>query len=344
MRAVVAIGVSREDPLSCLAVAERPEPIVPPGWEVIEVRAAALNHHDLWSLRGVGVEEDHLPVTLGCDAAGVTADGREVIAHAVLGTPGPGLDETLAEDLHLLSERGIAGTLAERVAVPSRNLIAKPRTLSWVEAAALPTAYLTAYRMLFTRGGLRPGDSVLVQGAGGGVAAAAIILGAAAGLRVYATSRSPEKRARAVELGAKDCLEPGARLPERVDTVIETVGEATWGHSLRSLRPGGVVVVSGATTGSAPPAELSRVFWRQLSVVGSTMGTLDELRRLVAFLETSGARPVIDSEWMLDEAPQAFARLHDGTAFGKIVILPTADEIARLEAAFALAEAPSPRA
>jgi NADPH:quinone reductase-like Zn-dependent oxidoreductase len=338
MRAVVATATSRDDPLSCLAIADRPEPEPQPDWEVVEVRAASLNHHDLWTLRGVGVAEDHLPVTLGGDAAGVTADGREVIVHSVLGTPAVGQDETLAEDLHLLSERGVPGTLAQRVAVPRRNLVPKPPNLSWAEAACLPTAYLTAYRMLFTRARLRPGDRVLVQGAGGGVSTAAIVLGAAAGLVVYATSRSPEKRARAVELGARECVEPGSRLPERVDAVIETVGEATWGHSLRSLRPDGVVVVSGATTGSGPPAELSRIFWRQLSVIGSTMGTLDELRRLVSFLETTGARPVVDGEWPLERAPEAFARLHGGEAFGKIVVLPAADEIAELEEAFALAE------
>lgn len=341
MLAVVATGTSPDDPLSCLALAHRPEPDPPPGWEVVEVRAASLNHHDLWTLRGVGVHEDHLPVTLGGDAAGVTSDGREVIVHAVLGTPAPGEDETLAEDMHLLSERGVPGTLAARLAVPRRNMVPKPAGMSWSEAACLPTAYLTAYRMLFTRARLRPGDRVLVQGAGGGVATAAIVLGTAAGLTVYATSRSPAKRARALELGARDCLEPGARLPERVDAVMETVGEATWGHSLRSLRPGGVVVVSGATTGSSPPAELSRIFWRQIQVMGSTMGTLDELRRLVALMETTGARPVIDGEWPMERAAEAFARLHSGDAFGKIVVLPAADQIAELEEAFALAEAPA---
>lgn len=342
MRAVVARAFDRERPLSCLALADRPDPDPPPGWEVVQVRAASLNRHDLWTLAGVGVRPEHLPVVLGCDAAGTTADGREVIVHAVLGTPEPGRDETLAEDFHLLSERGVPGTLAERVAVPSRNLVPKPPTLNWPQAACLPTAYLTAYRMLFTKARLRPGDRVLVQGAGGGVATAAIVLGAAAGLVVYATSRSARKRERAVELGARACVEPGARLPERVDAVIETVGAATWGHSLRALRPGGAVVVAGATTGSAPPAELNRVFWRQLAIMGSSMGTREELERLLAFLDATGARPVIDSEWPLDQAAAAFARLESDEAFGKIVLLPTGDEIARLEAAFAMADAPAP--
>lgn len=322
MRAVLATSVNPDDPLAGLEVGEAPEPGAPPGWEVIEVRAAAANHHDIWTLRGVGVQPHMLPLVLGTDAAGVTSDGREVIAHAVLGSPGPSEDETLAADRHLFSEQGVPGTFAERLAVPSANLVPKPASLDFAEAACLPTAYLTAYRMLFTRGGLRPGDAVLVQGAGGGVATAAILLGAAAGLRVYATSRSQEKRARAEELGAHAALETGARLPERVDAVIETVGAATWGHSLRSLRPGGTVVVSGATSGGDPPAELARVFWRGLTVAGTTMGTLGELRALCGLVESAHIHPVIDSRHRIEDAPTALTRLVEGTAFGKVVLEP----------------------
>lgn len=322
MLAAVAARIDRDDPLAALALQEVAEPDPSEGWEIVEVRAAALNRHDWWTLRGVGVTDDLLPVVLGCDAAGVAADGREVVVHAVLSTAPPGEDETLAVDFHLLSERGVPGTLAPRVAVPSRNLVPKPPSLSFSEAACLPVAYLTAYRMLFTRAGLTPGRSVLVQGAGGGVATAAIVLGAAAGLTVYATSRSEAKRERALALGAAAAVEPGGRLPERVDAVVETVGRATWDHSLKSLRPGGVVVVSGATTGSDPPADLSRLFWRQLSVVGSSMGTRDELAALCATLQDTGARPVIDSEWPLERAPEAFDRLLSDDLFGKVVVIP----------------------
>ena len=320
--AAVCSRFSRDEPLSGLEVREIPEPKPPDGWEIVEVRAAALNHHDVWTLRGVGVTEDDLPVVLGTDAAGVTADGREVIVHAVLGSAGPGEDETLAADFHLFSERGVQGTLAQRIAAPSRNLVPKPASLSFAEAACLPTAYLTAYRMLFVRAGLEPGQSVLVQGAGGGVATAAILLGSAAGLTVYATSRSEEKRARAVELGAVAAIEPGGRLPVRVDAVIETVGKATWDHSLKSLKPGGTVVVAGATTGPDPSADLARVFWRQLSIVGSTMGTLAEFNRLCSFLGRTGVRPLIDSEYALTDAHAALARLESGSEFGKIVVVP----------------------
>ncbi len=322
MLAAVCARISSDAPIEGLEVREMPEPTPADGWEVIEVRAAALNHHDVWTLRGVGVTEDELPVVLGTDAAGVTADGREVIVHAVLGIARPGEDESLAEDFHVFSERGVHGTLAQRLAVPSRNLVPKPASLSFAEAACLPTAYLTAYRMLFSRAGLRPGQSVLVQGAGGGVATAAVLLGSAAGLTVYVTSRSAEKRVRALELGACAALEPGCRLPVRVDAVIETVGRATWDHSLKALRPGGTVVVAGATSGSDPPADLARLFWRQLSVVGSSMGTLGDLGRLCAFVEQAGVRPLVDSEYALVDARAAFMRLEAGAEFGKIVVVP----------------------
>jgi len=319
--AAVCARISKDEPLTGLELREIPDPDTTDGWEIVEVRAAALNQHDIWSLRGVGVTEESLPVVLGTDAAGVTADGREVVVHAVLGTAGPGEDETLAADFHLFSERGVQGTLAQRVPVPSRNLVPKPGFLSFAEAACLPTAYLTAYRMLFGRAHLQPGQSVLVQGAGGGVATAAILLGRAAGIAVYVTSRSEEKRARALELGAVGAIEPGGRLPVRVDAVLETVGKATWDHSLKSLRPGGTVVVAGATTGADPSADLARMFWRQLSVVGSSMGTIVELHRLCAFLEQTGIHPLVDSEHALADAPTAFARLEAGDEFGKIVVI-----------------------
>ncbi len=309
-----------DDPLSGLELADAPEPELPDGWELVHLRAAALNHHDLWTLRGVGVTEAELPIQLGTDAAGVTEEGREVVVHAVLSTAAEGEDETLAPDFHLFSERGVPGTFAERIAAPSRNLVEKPASLTFAEAACLPTAYLTAFRMLFVRADLKPGDTVLVQGAGGGVATAAILIGAAAGLTVYATSRSEERRARAVELGALEALEPGARLPVRVDAVLETVGKATWDHSLKSLRPGGTVVVAGATTGADPSADLARMFWRQLQVKGSSMGTIGELRAVCALLEERGVRPLVDSEVALDRAPEAFARLLAGEEFGKVVL------------------------
>jgi NADPH:quinone reductase-like Zn-dependent oxidoreductase len=322
MFAATAARANADDPLSALELGQRPEPEPPDGWTTVTVRAAALNHHDLWTLRGVGVDADRLPIVLGCDAAGIDDDDNEVVVHSVIGDPARGGgDETLDPRRSLLSESA-DGTFAERVAVPRRNLVPKPPELSFEQAACLPTAWLTAYRMLFAKADLQPGSTVLVQGAGGGVATALIMLGAAAGHRMWVTSRSPHKRERALEIGADQAFEPGARLPERVDAVMETVGEATWGHSLRSLRPGGRIVVSGATSGAAPPAELNRVFFLQLSVVGSTMGSRDELARLVRFCERTGVRPPIDRVLPLAEARDGFAAMASGDLFGKIVFAP----------------------
>ena len=319
MFAATAARISADNPLSGLELGERPDPAAPDGWVPVRVKAAALNHHDVWTLRGVGISADRLPIVLGCDAAGVDPDGNEVIVHAVLGDPDAGGgDETLDPRRSLLSER-YDGTFAGLVAVPRRNLVAKPAALTFEQAACLPTAYLTAYRMLFDRAGLEPGATILVQGAGGGVATALILLGRAAGFRVWATSRSEAKQARALELGADQAFESGARLPERVDAVMETVGEATWGHSLRSLKPGGTVVVCGATSGAMPPADLNRIFFLQLSVVGSTMGSRDQLARLTTFLEQTGVRPVIDRTLPLTQARDGFAALIDGDVFGKVV-------------------------
>ncbi|MCW2621506.1 MAG: Alcohol dehydrogenase zinc-binding domain protein [Frankiales bacterium] len=294
---------------------------MPHGWVRVHVRAASLNHHDLWSLKGVGLAADQLPMTLGCDAAGVTDDGTEVVVHGLIGDPSFDGDETLDPKRAILSERH-QGTLAEIVVVPARNCVPKPKELSFEEAACLPTAYLTAYRMLFTQSGTKPGDTVLIQGAGGGVATAAIVIARAAGLTVWATSRDPKKLARAKELGAHQVFETGARLPGKVDAVIETVGKATWSHSLRALRPGGTIVIAGATSGGDPSADLNRVFFLQLRVVGSTMGTRAELQGLLAFMAATGVRPVIDEVIPLAEAARAFAKLESGEVFGKIVLVP----------------------
>jgi NADPH:quinone reductase-like Zn-dependent oxidoreductase len=319
--AVTAARIDADDPLSGLEVGERPGPTVPNGWVTVTVKAASLNHHDLWTLRGVGISADRLPIILGCDAAGVDPDGNEVIVHSVIGDPDAGGgDETLDPRRSLLSERH-DGTFAEKVAAPRRNLVPKPAALSFAEAACLPTAWLTAYRMLFEKSGAEPGATVLVQGASGGVATALIALGRAAGYRVWATSRSEAKRERAVELGADQAFEPGARLPERVDVVMETVGQATWAHSVRSLKPGGRIVISGATSGEAPPAELTRIFFTQLSVAGSTMGTRDQLGRLARLCEQAGVRPVIDRVLPLAQARDGFAAMLTGDLFGKIVLV-----------------------
>ncbi|HEY6740093.1 MAG TPA: zinc-binding dehydrogenase [Actinopolymorphaceae bacterium] len=319
MFAVYASRLSGERPLDGLEIGERPAPEPPPGWTTVRVRATSLNHHDLWSLRGVGLAEDRLPMTLGCDAAGVDEDGNDVVVHAVVPSPGWQGEETLDPKRSLLSERH-QGTFAERVVVPRANLLPKPPGLSYEQAACLPTAWLTAYRMLFVQSGLRPGDTVLVQGASGGVSSALVPLAKAAGYRVWVTGRSEAKRTWAEKtLGADAVFESGARLPERVDAVMDTVGAATWSHSLKALRPGGTLVCSGATSGPNPPAELNRVFFLQLRVVGSTMGTRQELAALLRLLETTGLRPTIDRVLPLDRAREGFAAMEAGEVRGKVV-------------------------
>ena len=320
MRAAYAESFSTDDPLSGLVVGERPEPTAPEGWTRVAVRAASLNHHDLWTLRGVGIKADQLPMILGCDAAGIDeSTGEEVVVHSVVNDPAWEGDDTLDPRRSLLSERH-QGTLAEYVVVPKRNLLPKPAELSWGEAACLSTAWLTAYRMLFTQARLRPGQSVLVQGASGGVATACIALARAAGFRVFATARSADKQQAARDLGAHEAFESGARLPEKVDAVMESVGEATWSHSLRALKPGGKLVTCGATSGANPPADLNRIFFLQMQVLGSTMGTKDELRDLIAFLHATGLRPHIDRTIPLADARDGLAAMAEGDLIGKIVL------------------------
>ncbi|WGL51295.1 zinc-binding dehydrogenase [Nocardioides sp. BP30] len=320
MFAVYAEKISREDPLSGLVVGERPDPVAPDGWTTVTVKAASLNHHDLWSLKGQGLKQDRLPMILGCDAAGIDADGRPVVVHAVISDPDWVGDETLDPRRSLLSELH-QGTFAAKVVVPRRNAIALPEGYSFEEAACLPTAWLTAYRMLFTQGGLKAGDSVLVQGAGGGVATALITLARAAGLRVWATSRDEAKRARALEIGAHEVFASGERLPAKVDAVMETVGRATWEHSIRSLRPGGALVISGTTSGpDVDNAMLTHIFFLQLRVIGSTMGTSTELASLVSLLDATGTKPLIDRVLPMERAREGFEAIASGDVFGKIVL------------------------
>jgi NADPH:quinone reductase-like Zn-dependent oxidoreductase len=320
-RAVRVLPPGSNDPLSALEVADGPAAPAPPGWVRVTVGAAALNRHDLWSLRGVGLPADRLPMVLGCDAAGTTDDGADVVVHAVVSDEEFRGDETLDPRRTLLSELH-PGTLAEHVWVPRRNLLPKPAGWSVERAASLGTAWLTAYRMLFTQARAVPGQTVLVQGAAGGVSNALVTLGCAAGLRVWVTGRTPRRLAKARSWGAAATFDTGERLPGRVDAVFETVGKATWKHSVQSLKPGGCIVVSGATTGGDAPAMLENVFFKQLRVLGSTMGTRDEFERLLQFCDTAGLEPEVDSVHALADARDAFARLDSGEAVGKVLVRP----------------------
>src|SRR5258708_24737718 len=274
MLAAYAARTDRENPLAALEVGELPPPEPPPGWALVRVAAASLNHHDLWTLRGVSSRPVEPPQVIGCDVAGTVAaygpdrpdgspgEGTRVVAHSGIGCGDcmtcRDADPLFCRDFAMLSEGPYQGTLAEYVPVPAANLLPLPEQVSFELAACLPTAYLTAYRALFSRAALHPGDTVLVHGATGGMATATIQLARAAGIEVIATSRDEEKRRAPLELGAKAAVgtdreaskQVGALTEGRgVDAVIETVGEATWEFSLRAVRIDGTVVVSGATNG-----------------------------------------------------------------------------------------------
>jgi NADPH:quinone reductase-like Zn-dependent oxidoreductase len=324
-----------------------PDPVAGPGDVLIGVGAASLNHHDLWTLRGVGSRPLVEPQVLGCDAAGTVlaygdgavpdgapALGSAVVVHAVM-TCGRcpacrGGDELHCPRVGLLSEPPNPGTLTQRLAVPVGNVLALPPAVDVVTAACLPTAYLTAYRMLFVRGGARPGQRILVHGATGGVASAVILMAVASGVTVFVTSRDEAKREAALGLGASAAFNVDresvkgviAASEGGVDAVLDTVGEATWDFSLRVVRPGGVVVVSGTTSGPNPPAQLNRIFWRQLTIAGSTMGTREELARVVQLCATGRLHPLIDSVRPLTAAAEAFAALAGGERRGKLVLRP----------------------
>jgi NADPH:quinone reductase-like Zn-dependent oxidoreductase len=318
MFAVYAAEPNADAPLDSLTVGERPEPEVPDGWVAVTVSAASLNMHDLWTLRGVGIKPEQFPMILGCDGAGTLEDGTEVVLHSVVGDASLFGDETLDPKRTLLTEKH-QGTFADTVVVPKRNAVPKPAGLTAVQASVMGTAWLTAYRMLFVKSGLRPGQTMLVQGASGGVSSALVQLGTAAGMRVWVTGRTEEKRAVAEKLGAHATFPSGERLPERVDAVFETVGDATWSHSMRALKPGGVIVVSGSTSGPNPGADLQRLFFLQLRVIGSTMGTREELSDLLTFVSNAGISPEVGLELPMDRAEEGFRAMLEGDTSGKIV-------------------------
>ncbi|GAA1299268.1 zinc-binding dehydrogenase [Streptomyces javensis] len=319
MFAVYATRPAPDAPLDSLTVGERPDPITPEGWVRVNVSAASLNMHDLWTLRGVGIKAERFPMILGCDGAGTLEDGTEVVVHSVIGDPQWRGDETLDPKRTLLTEKH-QGTMADAVVVPRDNAVPKPAWLTAAQSAVMGTTWLTAYRMLFTKSGLKPGQTMLIQGASGGVSTALVQLGRAAGMRVWATGRSEEKRALAEKLGAHATFEPGARLPAKVDAVFESVGDATWQHSMRALRPGGAIICCGSTSGPNPGADLQRLFFLQLRVEGSTMGTRQELLDLLDFVTNAGIVPEIGLEVPMADAKEAFGAMEHGKTAGKIVL------------------------
>ncbi|MFJ1751549.1 zinc-binding dehydrogenase [Kitasatospora sp. NPDC088134] len=322
MRAVYAQAPCPQDPLAALRVGERPDPGPPPaGWTVLTVAAAALNHRDLFTLRGTNIDDACFPMILGVDAAGFDAAGRPVVLYGLLPGRAEAGDETVASERSVMGQVH-QGTCAAQVCVPTENLLPVPDGMPLTEAACVFGAWASAYHMLFTRGGARPGHRVLVQGGAGGLASGLITLARAAGLRVLATARTEDKRRYALEIGAHEVLAPGAALSEPVDLVVDSVGRATWAHSLRSVRRGGTVVVGGVTTGGYPPAHLSRIFYEEITVAGAMAATRAEFAATLAFMQQSGIRPRLDRVVPFAQAPTALADLLAGRVRGKLVLTP----------------------
>lgn len=318
----------------------RPEPA--PGEAVLRVHAVGLNRVDLY-MRDVGTGITHaLPIVQGVEGAGTVefapaGSGLRVGQKAVLYSTAccntcrycRAGDQPLCLNARIIGEHR-HGTLAEFVAVPAANFFPLPDDADLTAAGALMTGHLTAWRMLFGKRPLQAGETVLIVGIGGGVAVATLQLARWAGARVIVTSSSDDKIARAIALGAEAGInyrtEPVAKRVleltegDGVDLVIDSVGQASWSDSLRSLRRGGRLVTCGATTGSNPGADLQRLFIRQLEIYGSTGGSMEEFRRVVDLFGRGGTSPVIDSVFPLDRVHEAFDRLHAGAQFGKVVV------------------------
>ncbi|HEV3114908.1 MAG TPA: zinc-binding dehydrogenase [Candidatus Binataceae bacterium] len=320
MFAVYAKEANLSNPLASVVVGERPEPIVPEGWVRIRVTHASLNRHDIFTLLGVTAQREPIPfpMILGNDGAGLLDDGTPVVIYPLIGSDNWRGDETLDPAWHVFSEL-VPGTMADYVAVPRRNAIPLPEGLSAVNAALLGTAWLTAYRALFTKSGLMPGETLLVQGASGGMATALIQLGRAAGFEVWATTRNEEGREIALRLGADAVFATNEELPRRVDAVVDNVGAVTWAHSLRSLKRGGTIVVNGATTGVIAETDLLRIFVEQIDIRGTIMGTLEEMKAMMSFIIATGIQPEVGAAVPMEEAREAIGAMIAGHTKGKTV-------------------------
>ena len=320
-----AVRIHEDGGPEVLRYEEAPDPSPGPGEVLLSLRAASLNHLDVWLRRGLPSVAK--PRILGADGAGVVASLGEDVRGVEVGDAvvlNPGLDD----GKHIVGEH-MDGTHAELIAVPAEYVHPLPDGMPFEEAAAFPLVFATAYRMLATRARVREGEWVLVWGIGAGVATASLAIAKALGARVLATSTSDEKLARAKELGAdevvrtdEDVVAAARELTDGagVDIVVEHVGEATWKSSLQAVRTGGRVTVCGATSGPNPPAMLHRVFWKQLSILGSTMGTREDFAAVYELVSSGRARPVVDRVYPIAEVAAAHERLESGDQLGKIVL------------------------
>ena len=320
MKTAVATKASPSDPLSSFLISLSPQVTTPPpGWVKVKVAAASLNYHDIFTLRGQGQNELKFPRILGCEGAGTLEDGTRVVLYPNMGHVDWKGDETLDPKRHVLSEL-TDGTLAEYVIAPQRNIVPMPEHMGFETAAVLGITWLTAYRMIFTKSGLRAGQIMLVQGSSGGVTTALIQIGAAAGMRVWCTGRTPAKRDLGLRLGAEKALEASAELPEKVDAVFDTSGEVTWAHTMASVKTGGRVVTCGGHSGRGISIDVASLCIEQVDVRGSYLGTLEEFKDLISFVSKKGIKPHVGQVIPLEEAAEGLRKMLGGETEGKIVV------------------------
>ncbi len=327
-----------------VSVEDVEDPVAQPGEVVVEIRSAGLNHLDIWVRNGRGGEELVQQHILGSDGSGLIIDkgngvqgvknGDEVVINPALSCEH--CEFCLRGQQSECASFGIVGmarngTFAEKIAVPCVNVWPKPEHLSFDEAAALPLAYQTAWRMLMTRAEMKPSDTILIQGIGGGVALAALQFAKLFGAEVIVTSSSDEKLAKAKELGAdytinykktSDAAKAVRELTKNrgVDIVVDSVGAATFDINLSVTRRGGRIVLCGVTTGAKTEANLQNIYWNQLTVLGSTMGSSEDFRQMLKAVNSNKLKPVVDSEFPLENAVQAMAKMERAEQFGKIVL------------------------
>jgi NADPH:quinone reductase-like Zn-dependent oxidoreductase len=309
-----AIRIHEDGGPEVLRYEDAPDPVPGEGEVLVELRAASLNHLDLWVRKGLPSVPK--PRILGADGAGLV-DGERVVIN-------PGIEH--GDRITVIGEH-MDGTHAELIAVPRANVYPIPDEMSFEEAAAFPLVFETAYRMLVTKAGLREGEWVLLWGIGGGIGTAANSIARALGARTIVTSSSDEKLARVeadikVNHGSDDVVEAvkDATAGAGADVVVEHVGEATWQRTLQAVRQGGRVAVCGATTGPNPPAALHRIWWKQLTIYGSTMGTKEDFEGAYDLVASGKASPVVDEVFPLSEARAAHERMEAGEQLGKIVL------------------------
>lgn len=318
MQAITIQAPSVTDCLSAVQLCERPIPDVPEGWVRVKMRTVGLNYHDIFTIKGLS---DTNSLILGNEGAGILEDENEieVLLYPCMGNPDFQGDETLDPERHVFSEV-VDGTLAEFVTAPKRNVVLKPKGLSMESASVLGVSWLTAWRMLFAKSGIKPGQRMLVQGTSGGVATALIQLGVAAGMKVSCVGRDAKKRDLASRLGAAEVLAPGEKMAEPADAVFDMSGAATFSASIGYLKPGGTLVFCGRHSGNTIPVDAQYVFINQITIRGSYLGTLGEFENLVAFVVKHNIKPLIGQFLPLASTRAGFQAMLEGRTEGKIVV------------------------